>query len=199
MSYLYLIRHCQSIANVKRIYNGEIEEDEGLSPHGIKQAETLGKYFEDKEISLIIASPFKRTRQTADFISRYAPRAKVEFDHSIREHECGKWNGKKETEIKKKFPMEWAGWRFDPQNNPIPEGESLFDIQSRALPTIQRTVTKNKGKNIAVVTHYCIFNVILCSLISNISNFRCFDTQNAMVAKLEVENVPRLLEYEKRA
>jgi broad specificity phosphatase PhoE len=150
MSYLYLIRHCQSIANVKRIYNGEIEEDEGLSPHGIKQAETLGKYFEDKEISLIIASPFKRTRQTADFISRYAPRAKVEFDHSIREHECGKWNGKKETEIKKKFPMEWAGWRFDPQNNPIPEGESLFDIQSRALPTIQRTVTKNKGKNMVI-------------------------------------------------
>lgn len=197
MSYLYLVRHCQSIANVKRIYNGKIENDEGLSGEGLTQGEKLGEYFSDKEIDLIISSPFKRTTQTTEFIAKYT-KARIEFDHSVKEHECGEWEGKEEPEIKKKYPQEWTGWRIDPQNNPIPNGETLFEIQARTIPTIQKAMTKNKGKNIAVVTHYCVFNVILCSMISSLSNFRCFDTQNGMVAKIEIENVPRLIEYEKR-
>ena len=188
---VYLIRHCQSIANTKRMYNCRIEQDEGLSSAGRIQAGKLGAFFRKKRLSAIYSSPFPRAMQTAAAISNHSGLA-IETVDEFREHQCGDWDGKSEMDIIRMFPKAWEGWHSDPQNHPIPRGETLLALQARALPKFEELMRRNSGKTLAIVTHYCIFNVILCSLIASLANFRAYDTENGTVAGISMENVPRL-------
>jgi broad specificity phosphatase PhoE len=60
MKKIYLVRHGK-----RESYH----EDTLLSEIGVKQAEITGKYFKDKSIDEIYASPLPRTQQTAKIIS----------------------------------------------------------------------------------------------------------------------------------
>ncbi len=198
MQTVYLVRHCQSIANQKRLYSSKEEEDTGLSPEGFIQAESVAEFFISRPLHALFASPFRRTMQTADAISKIS-KVKVQKNKHFRELDCGAWHGKTEMDIQKQFPEEWKGWHFDPQNNPIPKGESLSDVQARAVPEFNRLVrTYEKKGDIAIVTHYGVFNVLLCSLVSSLANFRSFDTGNGTIAELKMEHVPRLKLYGSR-
>ncbi len=194
MTTVYLVRHCQSKANAKRIYNSSIEKDEGLTEAGLEQARMVGKFFHGSRLAMVYSSPFLRTRQTAEFIAK-AGGADVELVDKFGELDCGRWNGKSEDEIRDEFPDAWKGWRFDPQNNPIPGGESLLEVQARVLPEFERIAKKHSGGSIAIVTHYCVLNVMICSLVSSLANFRCFDTRNGTIAEVSMENVPRIRMY----
>ena len=191
---VYLIRHCQSKANAKRRYNCSIKDDEGLSDIGKMQARELAGTLSGIPIKKIYSSPFLRTRQTADAIARYL-KIGIEIDEKFAEMDCGEWDGRTEDEIKEKFPEIWKGWHYDPQNNPIPGGETLLEIQARVLPRFQNLVRGHPNESIAIVTHYCVFNVVMCSLFSSLANFRSFDTTNGTLAEIAMENVPRLKKY----
>ena len=191
---IYLVRHCQSIANSKRLYNSKKHQDEGLSAVGLIHAQEVGESFKGKKVDLIISSPFKRTIQTAEAIKKYT-NAPITISEALRELDCGAWDGKSEPEILEKFPEAWRGWHYDPQNNPIPDGESLLDVQVRALSEFEAVVKKNPGKKIVFVTHYCVVNVLMCSLLASLANFRSFDTANGAVAEIGLNNVPRLHSY----
>ena len=194
MTIVYIVRHCQSHANLKKQYSSKADEDLGLSKVGLVQAQEVGQYFKGKKIDMIVVSPFKRTLQTAQAIQKQTKAQLIE-SVALRELDCGEWEGKTEDEILKNFPEAWRGWHYDPQNNPIPNGETLLDVQVRALGEFESVVKKNKDKAIVFVTHYCIFNVLMCSLLASLANFRSFDTSNGTVAEIALNNVPRLRSY----
>ena len=194
MTIVYIVRHCQSLANARRMYNCTVRDDLGLSDAGKSQAWELANYFSSRPVSRIYSSPFLRTRQTAAEIAK-TTRAEIEIVDELRELDCGQWSGRSEDEIREKFPEAWKGWHFDPQNNPMPGGESLLSVQARVLPKFESLVKKHEGECIMIVTHYCVMNVLLCSLVSSLGNFRSFASKNGTVAEVSMENVPRLLGY----
>ncbi|MEW6721701.1 MAG: histidine phosphatase family protein [Candidatus Micrarchaeota archaeon] len=191
---VYLMRHCQSVANAERRYNCTIGEDRGLSDEGKRQARRVSRFFIGRRIGAIYSSPFPRTMQTAGAVSEAAG-AGVETLESFGELDCGEWDGRTESEIQSLFPDAWKGWHYDPQNNPIPGGESLLDVQTRVLPDFRKLVKRHENGSIAIVTHYCVFNVIICSLVSSLASFRSFDTGNGTIAEITMDNVPRLRFY----
>ena len=194
MTIVYIVRHCQSLASARRMYNCTVRDDLGLSDAGKSQAWELANYFSSRPVSRIYSSPFLRTRQTAAEIAK-TTRAEIEIVDELRELDCGQWSGRSEDEIREKFPEAWKGWHFDPQNNPMPGGESLLSVQARVLPKFESLVKKHEGECIMIVTHYCVMNVLLCSLVSSLGNFRSFASKNGTVAEVSMENVPRLLGY----
>lgn len=194
MTLVYIVRHCQSVANAAKTYNCRVKDDQGLSEEGKRQAWALANQFSSRPLAKIYSSPFLRARQTAAEISK-TTRAEIEIADAFRELDCGQWDMKSEAEIRQKFPEEWKGWHSDPQNNPMPGGETLLSVQARALPEFQRIVKRHEGGCIALVTHYCVMNVLLCSLVSSLGNFRCFVSKNGTVAEVSMENVPRLLGF----
>ena len=195
MGKIYIIRHAQSIANEQRRYSGNSSEDQGLSKLGKAQAEKIGKFFISKNIKQIYSSPFLRAEQTANAIATKCKINKIHLVEKFKEHECGDWNGKTEIEIKEKYPQAWAGWHTDPENNPIPGGETLREIQLRALPELYTILKKHPNEDVVIVTHYAVLNVLICSLIASLGNFRSFDSGNGTIAEFEMENVPRLKSY----
>ncbi|WP_020400459.1 SixA phosphatase family protein [Kordiimonas gwangyangensis] len=54
---LYLVRHAEKVADGSR--------DPALTPEGLKRAEWLAGYFEDKDIKTVLSTDYKRTQQTA--------------------------------------------------------------------------------------------------------------------------------------
>ncbi len=194
MTTVYIVRHCQSHANARRVYNSTVDDDQGLTEAGLEQARRVGRFFRGLKLAKVYTSPFLRTRQTAQEIAREGG-AGVEVVEKFGELDCGRWNGKSEDEIRQEFPDAWKGWRYDPQNNPIPGGESLLDVQARVLPEFERIAKAHEGERIAIVTHYCVLNVMICSLVSSLANFRCFDTKNGTIAEVSMENVPRIRMY----
>ena len=90
MTHLYLIRHGQHIGSVKHIIG-----DTELSPLGIQQAERLRDRLAatgEIKADVLIASTFKRARQTAEIIAP-AFGLPIIFDDEVQEWRDGEAEG----------------------------------------------------------------------------------------------------------
>ena len=94
MKKVYLVRHGKRESH---------HEETLLSQMGVKQAEATGKYFKDKEIKNLYASPLPRTQQTAKIISEIL-NLEIKTDDRLKERMV--WGGK-EGESFDDFVREW--------------------------------------------------------------------------------------------
>lgn len=85
---IYIVRHGQTPHNALEQYNSA---DEDLTALGIKQAEGLRDKIKNMEFDIIISSPLKRARHTAEIIKK---NNKIIYDDRIRERSCGDLSGK---------------------------------------------------------------------------------------------------------
>jgi len=190
---IYLVRHAKSIANEKRLFNSNIDKDLGLSGYGFKQAKRIADYFSNKKIDVIISSPFRRTIQTAEAISNMTGIKIIKVDE-FREVDAGLWSGLTEDEIIRKYPKEWGKWKADPFTYPPIEGESVQDILDRVKPKFDEIISTN-NRTIVIVTHYFVFNTLLCNLMGDLKQVRFFDTSNGTIAKITITDRARLAQF----
>lgn len=91
MTRLYLVRHGQTIDNVRQILQGQ--EQGQLTEEGIRQAEETRDKMKDTPIDVFVASDLKRAVDTCCIIA--APHHKeVETSPLIRERDWGDFTGK---------------------------------------------------------------------------------------------------------
>ncbi len=91
MTTLYLVRHGQTIDNVRQILQGQ--EQGELTAEGIKQAEETRDKMKDKDIDVFVSSDLKRAIDTCRIIA--APHhKKVETSPLLRERDWGDFTGK---------------------------------------------------------------------------------------------------------
>ena len=93
---LLLTRHGQTDWNVAGKIQGITDIE--LNETGIKQAETTGEKLLNENIDVIISSPLKRARKTAEIIKgeRNIP---LIIDDSLKERRFGKFEGKTREEF----------------------------------------------------------------------------------------------------
>ncbi len=84
---LLLIRHAESLANVKRITQGQII-DEPLSELGKVQSQKLADRLKSEEVIELYSSDLKRAAHTAEEISRILGKG-ISFDKRLREQDHG--------------------------------------------------------------------------------------------------------------
>ena len=86
---IYIVRHGECNSNLNRIYNNENED---LNSTGIKQAEKLREKIKDLDYDIIISSPLKRAKHTADIIN--VLNRKIITDDRLKERNPGNLSGK---------------------------------------------------------------------------------------------------------
>ena len=86
---VYIVRHGQVPHNALGKYN-TIDED--LTELGVKQAEELSDKIKNIKFDVIISSPLKRAKHTAEIIN--VNNNKIIYDNRIRERNCGDLSGK---------------------------------------------------------------------------------------------------------
>ena len=146
----FIARHCEGEHNVAGILASG-PENNGTGPEltskGIKQAEKIAAEFKKQKIDIIYASPFKRTRQTANIIAK-AVGAKVVTDKRLAEVNAGVFNGRPDADFFKFFKD--AAERF---SKTPPGGENYADVRRRVMDFILDVNSKHQNKTILIVGH----------------------------------------------
>jgi len=155
---LYLVRHGQVADGHTDRYHGN--NDIGLSPKGIRQLEELAATLTAVDLAGIYASDLTRASMGAEIISRgrdLPPQAIPEF----REIHFGVWEGLSFTEIGERYPAELQARFRDLTSFRIPGGESLLDVQARALPRLGDLIARHHEEAFIIVAHAGVNRVIL--------------------------------------
>lgn len=156
MTQIYLIRHAVNDWVAKKLAGWT--PGVRLSEEGQKQAVGLAKRLEPIPLVAIYASPLERTMETAEAIA--AERGlTVQMRDGLGEVRYGDWTAKTfneltKTELWKKVQVYPSGARF-------PAGESLREMQSRAVAAIETIAEAHPKKAVAIVSHADVIKSIV--------------------------------------
>lgn len=153
---LVICRHAESEWNSLGKWTGLT--DVNLSDKGRADAQLLGKKLQDISFDAAYTSALKRTQQTLEGIlsgkgsQTDIPRT---ANQNLNERDYGDLTGKNKWEVQEQigedaFTGIRRGWDY-----PVPGGETLKDVYTRALPYFTKEILPRlqKGENILLVAH----------------------------------------------
>jgi len=159
---LYLIRHGQSEWNILSKVQGQ--KDARLTDLGREQAKKIGKRLIDEDIDIIYSSDLSRALETAEIISSIINKPVIE-SREIREINFGLWEGLTLEEIQDKYAEEYLIWMKSPDKLTLEGAETLESLKNRVMPFVDKIITENKNKNIAIVSHSASLKIIILNLL----------------------------------
>lgn len=162
MTKVYIIRHCETMGNHSKVFQGG--SDFEVSPVGEKQIAALGERFKDIHIDAVYSSPYKRAKKTAASIADKKG-LQITENEGLREINGGIIEGKTLKEIFENHKDLEDAWNLSPQNFHAEKGESMRSVYERVSAAFMEIVRENKDKTIAVVSHGAAIRNLLCFLI----------------------------------
>jgi len=121
-----------------------------LSDQGRQQAEALAQRLASLPIEAIYASPLERTVETAEAIAALH-RLNVQIRENLGELRIGEWTGQSIEDLAKR--EEWLAIQFYPSGVSIPGGETMHEMQTRAVAELDLIRKAHPGATVAVVSH----------------------------------------------
>jgi probable phosphoglycerate mutase len=147
-----LLRHGETDHTVDKRFSGFGGDDPALSPEGERQALAVAeRLVHDGGVDVVVSSPMRRTRQTADLVGSALGLQVREVD-GVRECAFGEWEGLTFAEVKQRWPAELAAWLGDPAVAP-PGGESFAAVRRRVQVARDQLLARYPGRTVLVVTH----------------------------------------------
>lgn len=160
MPLVILVRHGRTKANADGILAGWTPGVH-LDDQGESQVATVAERLAPLTLSAIVASPLERTVQTAEAIDlRQRRRPGIALDERVGECRYGDWTNRPLAELAKD-PL-WRTVQERPSAVTFPEGESLPQMQARALAAIHDWNSRLGDRaTYAVVSHGDVIKAIL--------------------------------------
>jgi probable phosphoglycerate mutase len=147
-----LLRHGETAHTVEKRFSGSGGLDPELSAEGERQAAAVAaRLAAAGGVDAVVASPMRRTRQTADAVAA-ALGLKVREVEGFRECAFGEWEGLTFAEVRERWPKELAAWLGDPTVRP-PGGESFDDVRRRVRLARDKLLARFPERTVLVVTH----------------------------------------------
>jgi broad specificity phosphatase PhoE/ribonuclease HI len=148
---IYFIRHGETILTPTRKFSGTGSLDPELTADGLAQAARVATEVAKLKPEVLIASPLKRTRQTADAIAATTGLEVIE-DKVWYELSFGSWDGKSIEEVKAQSPDDYQAWLNSSSYRPG-GGESYDEARRRIDGALEQVLAEYPGKKVVVVTH----------------------------------------------
>ena len=162
---LYFVRHGETEYNRRGIVQGG-GIDSTLNETGREQARVLASRFQDTRFDAVYSSTLRRAKQTADILATPHEPIRRTYLDDLQEMSWGIYEGAGPSsdrddalgEIKK----QWRKGLFD---QTVEGGESILDVQERALRAVDHLVSEESGGTVLVVTHGRYLRVLLASVL----------------------------------
>lgn len=164
MTKVYIVRHCEALGNVLRIFQGSTDLD--ISEDGQKQLEFLKKRFDNIYLDKIYSSPLIRAQKTAQAV-RGNKNCEIVLIKELAELHGGVVEGRKFVEAFNSIEGLADTWDNHPQDFAPPEGESMRHAYERIWEALQYIIKNNKDKTVACSTHGGLIRCLLCRLLEN--------------------------------
>ena len=162
MTEIYMVRHCEAMGNVMRLFQGSSDFD--ISETGEKQLEYLKNRFKDIKLDKVYTSPLIRARKTA--LAVIGDRSLEPIDEKgLIERDGGIVEGKPFKETFNSIPGLADAWDNHPEDFAPEGGEKMRDAYERIWNTVKKIAAENKGKAVACTTHGGVTRCLLCRLL----------------------------------
>lgn len=165
MTVIYFVRHGQTDWNKLGLYRGRA--DRPLDEIGARQAQLVRDALANKEINKLYASPTRRTIETLSPLSAKLRHKPIMMSNGLIDIDYGEWQGMKKEEVPEKWPELDKQWRQDPFGVTFPNGESLLEVQKRALAAVDEIRKDAQGKAVAVCSHRVLLKAIFCGFVKS--------------------------------
>jgi probable phosphoglycerate mutase len=137
----------------KRFSGGLASANPPLSDDGRAQVRASAEWLlplKDR-IAAIIASPVRRTRESAEIAAGVLGKEVLE-EHGFAEMEFGDWDGLTFAEVSERYPAALESW-LGSLDQPPPGGESFRTVEKRVLAGLDRVLERYHGQTVLVVSH----------------------------------------------
>lgn len=195
MARIVLLRHAHSVANEKNLLAGRTPGI-ALSKTGRDQALQLVNRLGAITFDEIAVSPMQRCRETIDpWLSSSDVKSRVVTDDSISEVDYGSWSGKSLASLRRK--SQWKVVQDFPSQMVFPEGESLLEMQGRALAGFYRlNSVKGKGPRLLVSHGDVIKSIVAHCLGMHLDQFQRLIIEPASITIIDTDNgMSRLVRF----
>src|SRR5437867_9879483 len=148
MTLLLLVRHGHTDAAGKRLTGWA--PGVHLNAQGREEADALLARLEVVPVDAIYSSPLERCRETAAPLAR-ARRLSVRIRKGLIETGYGDWTGRTISQLRR--TTLWKTVERTPSAVRFPGGESLLEVQARAVDEMNRIAAGHPKGTVVVVSH----------------------------------------------
>lgn len=193
----FVIRHGEADNNVQNVISSNADNPHHLTEKGKEQILASSKELKSKNISIIFSSPFVRTKESVEILSKELGVGEIVYDERLGEINLGRLEGE---DVSKHT----VGVSLEERFFKAPEGgENLLDVKNRLAEFLYDIDKKYSGKNILIVSHD-----LPCTFISEgmngikkedlIKKFieKRLNFNNAEIRESNFESVPHNKSYE---
>lgn len=148
MTLLLLVRHGHTDAAGKRLTGWA--PGVHLNERGREEADGLVARLEEVPIDAIYSSPLERCRETAAPLA-HARGLSVRIRRGLIETGYGDWTGRTISQLRR--TKLWSTVERTPSAVRFPGGESLLEVQARAVEEVSRIAADHPTGTVVVVSH----------------------------------------------
>lgn len=158
---IILARHGETEWN--RVHRFQGRSDIPLNHKGNDQARALALALKNENIAAIYVSPLKRTVETARHIGKFHPSTPLIKESGLIEMDLGNFEGMEFQQWAEQHPDFRKAWEKNPAALTMPGGESLPEIQQRAVDTLERiSEPHNPDSTLLICSHNFVIISLLC-------------------------------------
>lgn len=147
MTNLYFVRHASPN------YDNHDDMSRELTPQGLIDRYKAKDFLSDKDINLVLSSPYKRSVDTVQPIADAIGQKEIETYYDLRERTvCDEWLYCFDDYAKN----QWSDFTYK-----LEGGECLGEVQQRNVAAINEIIKKYKDINIAIGSHGTALSTII--------------------------------------
>jgi len=158
---IYVIRHADKERG--EFYGKKLKyNDQPISEEGLKKAEKLVGYFENRNVESIYISEYRRTKQTIMPVALKKGITPI-IDCRLNEIEVGETENMTDDQVKQRYPEFWDAYIKRDHDFRIPHGETGEEAAKRILAVFN---SLDYYKDYILVSHEGIIKTLICSVLS---------------------------------
>lgn len=190
MTTLLLVRHGHTDAAGKRLTGRA--PGVHLNELGRRQAERLVERLDGVRIDAIVSSPLERCRETAAPLAKARGRA-VDVGRAWIEVGYGEWTGRSISQLRR--TKLWRRVMFAPSNVRFPGGESLLEVQGRAVDATLDIAARHARGTVVVVSHADVIRLLVAHVAGmHADHLQRLSIDTASITAVSIsDGFPRLL------
>lgn len=178
----YFVRHGETEYNRLGIMQGR-GVNMGLNETGRLQAQVLAERFVNVPLDAIYTSPLRRASETAEAVARYHPNVPLFRLADLEEMAWGELEGAEPTpQTRQALEAMYQQWEQGQYDVFAPGGESIYDVQRRAVRAMEEISRAHEGETVLIVAHGRFLRVLLATLLDTYGLDRMHEIHHANTA-----------------
>ena len=146
MTNIYFVRHAEPN------YNNHDDLTRELSPKGMKDRELVTEFLADKQVDIVLSSPYKRAVDTVADVASLCDLPITIIDDFRERRVDSVWI----DDFDAFTHNQWADFNYK-----LTDGETLSEVQKRNIIALQEVIEHHNGKTVVIGSHGTALSTII--------------------------------------